>query len=244
MANMRCNLATAAAVLLAGFLLMGCAALPADAPTTPLSVTTTPLAAPRQLTPEVTMRRPDSSLLTNAARRDLAQRLNVAEDQVELVSVEKTEMPVGSLGCGETGGRQNQGLIIGDEIVLRAAGQEYTYRSGGGKMMLCSPIMPASSAPGGQQTPPSTATTPAAQPTVQDLAVADLASRLGILPTAITVREVIEAEWSDASLGCPEPGMMYAQVITRGQQIVLEANGQTYEYHAARGYVVLCQAQP
>ena len=55
MANMRCNLATAAAVLLAGFLLMGCAALPAGAPTTPRAVTTTPPAAPRQLTPEVTM---------------------------------------------------------------------------------------------------------------------------------------------------------------------------------------------
>ncbi len=259
MVNIRCNLTAASAVLLAGFVLMGCAALPAAAPAAPAS--NTPLAAPHQLTPEATMPppikpssplstpratlgRPDSSLITNTARRDLAQRLNVAEDQIEVVSVERTEMPIGSLGCGETGGRQNQGLIIGDEIVLRAAGQEYTYRSGGGKPVLCSPITSSSGAPGGQQAPPAAAATPAAQPTVQDLAIADLARRLGITATAITVREVIEAEWSDASLGCPEPGMMYAQVITRGQQIVLETNGQTYEYHAARGYVILCQAQP
>ncbi len=98
--------------------------------------------------------------------------------------------------------------------------------------------------PNGQEAPPSTSATPAAQPTVHDLAVADLANQLGIAPTAITVREVSEAEWPDASLGCPQPGMMYTQVITYGQQIILEADGRTYEYHASRGHVVLCRPQP
>ena len=184
-------------------------------------------------TPRATTKRRDTGVLENAARRDLAQRLNIPEDQVEVVSVEKTEMPVGSLGCGETGGRQNQGLIIGDEIVLRAQGLEYTYRSDGGKVTLCPPAAPAS----GQQML-------AAQPAAEELAVADLAGRLGIKPTAITVREVIEVEWPDASLGCPQPGMMYAQVITPGQRIVLEANGLTYEYHATQSSVILCSPRP
>jgi hypothetical protein len=49
-------------------------------------------------------------------------------------------------------------------------------------------------------------------------------------------------EWSDASLGCPQEGMMYAQVITPGYLIVLEAQGQTFEYHTDQGTnVVLCQ---
>jgi len=47
--------------------------------------------------------------------------------------------------------------------------------------------------------------------------------------------------WSDGSLGCPEPGRAYQQVVTPGYRIVLSADGATYEYHSARnGEPVLC----
>jgi len=72
--------------------------------------------------------------------------------------------------------------------------------------------------------------------------VADLAGQPGIAAEAITVCSVEAVEWSDVSLGCPEPGMLYAQVITPGYRIVLEANGQSYEYHAGRsGRGVRCK---
>ncbi len=48
------------------------------------------------------------------------------------------------------------------------------------------------------------------------LAREDLARRLGLAPEAIRLVSVEAVEWSDASLGCPQPGMMYAQVITPG----------------------------
>ena len=48
----------------------------------------------------------------------------------------------------------------------------------------------------------------------------------------IKVVSVESVEWPDSSLGCPQEGMMYAQVITPGYVIVLEAGGQTYEFHA------------
>lgn len=92
--------------------------------------------------------------------------------------------------------------------------------------------------------PPKTAApgmTPALQPTVRDLALADLAAKLGVTPDAITVKSVEPVEWPDASLGCPQPGMMYAQVITPGYRIVLEVNGQSYEYHAGSGTIVRCK---
>ncbi len=38
-------------------------------------------------------------------------------------------------------------------------------------------------------------------------------------------------DWSDASLGCPEPGQVYAQVITPGYRVLLEAAGKEYEVH-------------
>ena len=38
-------------------------------------------------------------------------------------------------------------------------------------------------------------------------------------------------DWSDASLGCPDPDRMYAQVITPGFRLAFEHQGQGYEYH-------------
>jgi len=93
--------------------------------------------------------------------------------------------------------------------------------------------------------PPPAATAPAApqapRPSASQLAVADLAGQLGIAAEAITVRSVEAVEWSDASLGCPRPGQMHAQVITPGYRIVLEANGQRYEYHSGGGRVIRCK---
>jgi hypothetical protein len=82
--------------------------------------------------------------------------------------------------------------------------------------------------------------TPAPRPS--DLALADLAAKLSVAPEAITVKSVEPIEWPDASLGCPQPGMMYAQVITPGYRIVLEVDGKSYEYHTGRGGgIVHCQ---
>jgi hypothetical protein len=52
-------------------------------------------------------------------------------------------------------------------------------------------------------------------------------------------------EWSDASLGCPEPGEAYAQVITPGYRIVLRVGEREYELHTDRSAqsVVLCQRE-
>ncbi len=74
------------------------------------------------------------------------------------------------------------------------------------------------------------------------LAREDLARRLDLALDAIRVVSVEAVDWRDASLGCPEPGMMYAQVITPGYRVVLEAHGKRYEYHTDRGrQVVLCE---
>jgi len=67
----------------------------------------------------------------------------------------------------------------------------------------------------------------------------DLGKRLVLNVDQIEVVEAQAVEWRDTSLGCPQPGMMYAQVITPGYRIVLEAKGQTYEYHTDRGQVVV-----
>lgn len=76
------------------------------------------------------------------------------------------------------------------------------------------------------------------------MAKEDLARRLQISVSEISVISVEAVDWPDTSLGCPEPGMAYAQVITPGYLIVLGAEGQTYEYHTdEHSSVVLSQAQ-
>ena len=70
----------------------------------------------------------------------------------------------------------------------------------------------------------------------------DLADRLGISPTEISLVEITEVEWSDSSLDCPQPGMEYLQVITPGYRIVLGAGGQSHEYHTNKtAYFVYCE---
>jgi hypothetical protein len=66
-----------------------------------------------------------------------------------------------------------------------------------------------------------------------DLARVNLAQKLGVEPEAITVQGIEEVEFADASLGVPEPGKRYAQVISPGYAIELVAQGQTYEYRAS-----------
>jgi hypothetical protein len=91
--------------------------------------------------------------------------------------------------------------------------------------------------PSGTPSSPSTPGTPSSPGGAEGpaAAVTDLAKRLSIDPADITVVSAEEVTWSDSSLGCPKPGMMYAQVLVEGSRIVLEANGTRYEYHAAGG---------
>ncbi|MBN1994200.1 MAG: hypothetical protein JW953_15995 [Anaerolineae bacterium] len=73
-------------------------------------------------------------------------------------------------------------------------------------------------------------------------AIDHLAQHAGVPPAKITLVSMEERQWSDASLGCPQEGFMYAQVITPGYLIVLETQGRQYEYHTdTTDNVVLCE---
>ena len=61
---------------------------------------------------------------------------------------------------------------------------------------------------------------------------ADLAGRLDVDPGEIELVRAEEVSWRDASAGCPQPGMVYAQVVTSGTRIVLGSGASHYEYHS------------
>lgn len=62
----------------------------------------------------------------------------------------------------------------------------------------------------------------------------DLAQRLSIPISDIVLVDVKEVTWSDASLGCPQPDMMYAQVLTPGYLVKLKYDIREFEYHAGK----------
>lgn len=75
-------------------------------------------------------------------------------------------------------------------------------------------------------------------------AVAVLAQRVGVPEPDIAVQSVEAVDWPDSSLGCPQPGMTYAQFITPGYRVLLEVDGQAYEMHTdGRQTVVLCEEE-
>ena len=73
-------------------------------------------------------------------------------------------------------------------------------------------------------------------------AKADLANRLAVSTNEISLIEATSVTWPDSSLGCPQEGMVYTQVLTPGYLILLEHGGTTFEYHASSGdTIVTCE---
>lgn len=79
------------------------------------------------------------------------------------------------------------------------------------------------------------------------LAKEDLARRLNLPLDATTMEQIVvvsaeEVTWPDTSLGCPQPGRMYTQILTPGYKIVLREEGKSYSYHASTlEQVFLCK---
>ncbi len=100
--------------------------------------------------------------------------------------------------------------------------------------------------------PSSTSTMPDVQaPDAENIAFAprkiieeakdDLVKQFGVNADQIHVTESRAVTWPDASLGCPQPDMAYAQVITPGYWVLLEADGKQYPYHTDQnGQFILC----
>ena len=79
------------------------------------------------------------------------------------------------------------------------------------------------------------------QSAIVSAARAEAGKELGVAPDQINIDKVEPVQWSDTSLGCAEPGKVFAQTITPGFRIVLSAAGKSQEIHAdAAGRLVTC----
>jgi hypothetical protein len=71
--------------------------------------------------------------------------------------------------------------------------------------------------------------------------VAAIADELSVATEEIGVVSATPETWPDASLGCPQPDMLYAQVVTPGFRVIVEVAGEQIEFHTdERANVVRC----
>jgi hypothetical protein len=72
-------------------------------------------------------------------------------------------------------------------------------------------------------------------------AVVAAAEKTGLARSELKVVSADAVVWADGSIGCAEPGMNYTMALVRGYRIIIDAQGETLDYHATeRGYLLLC----
>ncbi len=117
----------------------------------------TPTENPLQLlrdTPESTempSNSPPVEKFVSLAKKDLAERLKIAADEINLVKTAEMTWPDSALGCPSPGKVYAQGRVPGYQIRLEAKGAEYVYNTDlRGTVLLCpqnDPDHPDSNAP-------------------------------------------------------------------------------------------------
>lgn len=68
-------------------------------------------------------------------------------------------------------------------------------------------------------------------PTPVQVAVDLAAETFAVPPEQITVLSYTERPWPSTALGCPQPGISYAQIVTPGYQVELDITGRRLTYH-------------
>lgn len=203
------------------------AAAPTLAATAAQAVTTTP--------PQPTVPRP-----VELARQNLAERLAVGPDSIDIAEVEEVVWPDTCLGLpapelcapGDTPGYQ---------VTLRALGQDYRYHTDEGETFRYAgpgdapsrpspPVVLTAAAPDAPVRSPTPTYLVGDVPRVVEVVRQDLAERLAVTPDSIDIVEVEEVVWPDSCLGLPAPELC-APGDTPGYQVTLRAFGQDYRYH-------------
>lgn len=90
---------------------------------------------------------------------------------------------------------------------------------------------PAASSGGVITLPPSAAGSAAGGDQIESQAAALLAQQLNKPADTLTLQSREEVEWSDGSLGCPDPATSYIQVITPGFKLVYSDGAANYNVH-------------
>jgi hypothetical protein len=116
--------------------------------------------------------------------------------------------------------------------------------------MSCGTLLLLSIACGGEDSGGGATPTAPPAPTVDTrplpepvrLAREQAAEDAGLPPEQVEVIEFSEEQWPSTALGCPKPGMNYAQVITPGYLVIVRVGDDTVPYHTDMdGNAIRCE---
>ena len=74
-----------------------------------------------------------------------------------------------------------------------------------------------------------------------DIAARTVADFLSIPVSEVTLVSIESKDFGDPSLGCPEPGMAYPQVVTPGHRVLMEADGRRFDVRVSGGHGRICR---
>jgi hypothetical protein len=68
-----------------------------------------------------------------------------------------------------------------------------------------------------------------------------VARRLAVSEERVHLVDVTVRRWTDASLGCPRKGEVYAQVLTEGHRVKLRVDDRIFDVRVAGGRAMICE---
>ena len=104
----------------------------------------------------------------------------------------------------------------------------------------CASDLPGSTPPGSKPNLP-TGITESTLESMVGAALDDAARRTKLDRSRLEVISKEHVTWTDGSLGCPQPDVMYTQALVPGYRIRIRAGAEVLDYHSGRrGRPVLC----
>ncbi len=165
----------------------------------------------------------DEKRALDLALEALGREVNLSKLELTRQRVYAVEWPDSSLGCPQKGRSYLQVVTPGYLVSLTANGESYTVHVGAGNAVVCKQLA------AGLET---RRLRSQYVMKVYRAARVDLAGRLKIDPSEITVTGMTPVTWDDSSLGCPQIGKEYKQTAVQGFVIKMECRGRRYEYHS------------
>ncbi|MEI6502018.1 MAG: hypothetical protein WCP21_13455, partial [Armatimonadota bacterium] len=153
-----------------------------------------------------------------------AQSLQIAPEQLTVISAEAVKWPDSSLGVRRPGQMYMQVITSGYKVILQGGGRRLEYHTDMGNNV----VMAANTvAPGPDDL------APVAAPAIANDCCKDLADRLHLSVERIKTASATPQVFPDASLGLSRPDEVAAQVQTPGFVIVVSTGQIRYLYTAS-----------
>jgi hypothetical protein len=178
---------------------------------------------------------------------DAAARVDVPEQEIEVASIEPATFEDSALGCHDVQGED--GEVKGFRVVLQVTDGELDYRvDEEGDFLLCISTSTAVASDEGLDNE----AREGSEVEMSDLShglpkdllnaiLSDAASVASVDASQVSLISAKEEVFSDGSLGCPQKGQSYIQVLTPGWIVMVDAGGTVLEYHASTaGAYILC----